>query len=248
MIVVTHTGKAGDFGLCLPICSWLHKTYKEKIIFVLPRFFPFIKSLESLIKLQPFTEDILYCDHYVRNYDCGGQPYKFDPKVYFPDLEFTRYYNFGFRGIPDKYVPYFYAEEYGLGVDEDFVLNLGLDFKYTSDKLMCTEIMHKYLPHFEQTDLKKDFLLALRDFAYAKERHMHFSSLAVYLGLARIPFYLYNIVRFQPIVDTLEFSKTNPINPEEFWIYYQNAPVLDVRSVDENDNLISIYNQIFFKS
>ena len=62
MIAVTHPGKIGDFGLCLPICSWLHKTYNEKIIFILPNKFPFMKDAESLIRLQPFTEDIIYCD------------------------------------------------------------------------------------------------------------------------------------------------------------------------------------------
>ena len=97
MIVVTHTGKAGDFGQCLPICSWLYKTHNEKIIFIIPNSFPFFKDLESLIRLQPFTEDIKYCDFNVEHYDMGGQPYKFNPKNYFPDLEYSAYYNFGFR-------------------------------------------------------------------------------------------------------------------------------------------------------
>ena len=247
MIAVTHPGKIGDFGLCLPICSWLHKTYNEKIIFILPKWFPFMDKAESLIRLQPFTEDIIYCDFVVDNYDLGGQPYKFNPHDYIPNLNISRYYNFGFKSKPDKNVTAFYAEEHGLGIDHDYVLNLGLDFKHNSDKLMCTEVMHKFLPNFEQTDLNKDFLNALKDFAYAKERHMHFSSLAVYLALAKIPFYLYTIVRIQPFVDTLEFNETGLIDNNQYWFYHRDSPVLDIRSLDGNNNLISIYNEIFFK-
>ena len=246
MIGITHTGKAGDFGQCLPVCSWLYKTYNEKIIFILPEGFPFIKQLESLIRLQPFTENVIYCDFNIANFDIGGQPYKFNPHDYVKDLNISRYYNFGFRSVPDKYVSEFYAEEYGLGVDEGFILNLDLQFKYNSNKLMCTEVMHKFLPHFEPTDLNKDFLSALQDFAYAKERHMHFSSLAIYLSLAKIPFYLYNIVRDQPFCDLLTFEKTYTIDINNFSIFHRDSPVLDIRTLDENNNLISVYDKIFF--
>ena len=95
MIAVTHPGKIGDFGSCLPICSWLYKTYNEKIIFVLPVGFPFMEQAESLIRLQPFTEDIIYCDFHIYHYDVGGQPYKFNPHDYVPNLNISRYYNFG---------------------------------------------------------------------------------------------------------------------------------------------------------
>ena len=111
---------------------------------------------------------------------------------------------------------------------------------------MCTEVMHKFLPHFEPTDLNKDFLSALQDFAYAKERHMHFSSLAIYLSLAKIPFYLYNIVRDQPFCDLLTFEKTYTIDINNFSIFHRDSPVLDIRTLDENNNLISVYDKIFF--
>jgi hypothetical protein len=246
MIGVTHTGKTGDFGLCLPVCSWLYKTYNEKIIFIIPSGVPFINRVESLLRIQPFTEDVIYCNHIVENYDLGGQPYKFNPNDYIANLNISRYYNFGFRAVPDKYVPYFYAEEYGLGVDEDFVLNLGLDFRYNNDKIMCTEVMGRFFPNYEQTDLNKDFLSALQDFAYAKERHMHFSSLAVYLMLAKIPFHLYTIARDQPFVDQLTFDKINAINPSDFWVYYKDALALDIRAL-KNNKIVSVYNQVFFK-
>ncbi len=247
MIGVTHTGKIGDLSFCLPICSWLHKTYGEKIIFIFPNNFPFIKAVESLLRIQNFTEDVIYCDFPVAHWDLGGQPYHFNPHDYVPDLKISRYYNFGFRGVPDKYVPYFYAEEHNLGVDLDFVLNLDIEFRHHSDKLMCTEVMHKYLPFYEPTDLNKDFLAALQDFAYAKERHMHFSSLAAYLGMARIPFYLYFIARKQPQVDSLSFNDVNIIDPKDYWIYYKNMPILDFRTLNESNQLISNYDQVLFK-
>ena len=55
------------------------------------------------------------------------------------------------------------------------------------------------------------------------------------------------MIRDQPFVDLLTFEKTNLMNPDDFWIYHRDSPVLDVRSVDENNNLVSIYDKIFFK-
>lgn len=247
MIAITHTGKIGDFGQCLPICSWLYKTYNEKIIFVIPRGFPFFKDIESLIRLQPFTEDVIYCDFTIQHFDLGGQPYQFDPRDFIPDLNISRYHNFGFRSKPDKFVTEFYAEEHGLGIDKDFVLNLGLTFNSNSNKLMCSEVMAEFFPGFEQPDFTKDFLTNLQELAYAKERHLHFSSLAVFLSLAKIPFYLYTIAKYQPFVDLIEYSKYVTIEPSEFWLFYKTAPVLDVRSVTEDKKIISVYNEVYFK-
>ena len=247
MIAVTHTGKAGDFGQCLPVCSWLYKTYNEKIIFIFPKGFPFIQQLESLIRLQPFTEDVIYCDFRIANFDMGGQPYKFNPHDYVENLNVSRYYNFGFRISPDKYVPEFYAEEYGLGVDEDFILNLDLQFKYNSTNFMCSELLTEYYPNYKQLDFTKDFLTNLRDLANAKERHMHFSSLAVFLTLAKIPFYLYTIQKFQPFVDRLDYNYKTEIENEKYWYYFKDAPVLDIRRLNDENKIVSIYNEIFFK-
>ena len=247
MIAVTHPGKIGDFGLCLPICSWLHKTYNEKIIFIIPRGFPFMHSAESLIRLQPFTEDIIYCDFKVANYDLGGQPYKFNPHDYVKDLNITRYYNFGFRATPDKFVTEYCAEEYDLGIDHDYVLNLDLQFNYDRTDFMCSELLTEYYPNYKQLDFTTDFLTNLRNLANAKERHVHFSSLAVFLSLAKIPFYLYTIQKFQPFVDRLDYHYKTPIENEKYWHYFKDAPVLDVRRLNEENKIVSIYNEIFFK-
>ena len=247
MIAITHTGKIGDFALCLPICSWLYKTRNEKIIFILPKSFPFMQECESLIRLQPFTEDILYCDHLIYHYDIGGQPYKFNPYDFFPNLNISEYYNIGFRSLPDKYVTEFYAEEYGLGIDYDFVLNLDLQFNYRNTDIMCSEVLSEYFPNYNPPDFSKDFLTNLQKLAYARERHLHFSSLAVFLSLAKIPFYLYTIQKDQPYVNILDCDKKINIDPERYWWYFKNAPTLDVRGLNENNKIVSIYNEIFFK-
>lgn len=245
MIAVTHSGKAGDFGLCFPVCSWLHKTYNEKIIFVLPRF-AFATQLESLIRLQPFTEDVIYCDFNVLHYDMGGQPYKFNPHDYVKNLNISRYYNFGFKAVPDKYVPEYYAEEYGLGVDNDYVLELGLNFVYDKTKIICSEVLSGVFPNYTQPDFNKDFLSNLQDIAYAKERHLHFSSLAVFIGLARIPFYMYLIQKWAPIVNNLNFDKIVKINPEHYWLYFKNVSVLDIIELDDENKIRSAYDKVFF--
>jgi hypothetical protein len=247
MIAVTHPGKIGDFALCLPICSWLYKTYNEKIIFVVPEGFPFMKNAESLIRLQPFTEDIIYCNFKVNNYDVGGQPYKFNPHDYVENLNVSRYYNFGFRGKTDKFVTEYYAEEYGLGVDYDYVLNLDAQFNYHRTDLMCSELLVEYFPNYKQPDFTKDFLTNLRDLANARERHLHFSSLAVFTTLAKIPFYLYTTQRFQPYVDRLDYQYKTAVNSEDYWLYFKDAPVLDVRALNQDNKIVSIYNEIFFK-
>ena len=247
MIAVTHPGKIGDFGLCLPICSWLYKTYNEKIIFVLPVGFPFMEQAESLIRLQPFTEDIIYCDFHVYHYDVGGQPYKFNPHDYVPNLNISRYYNFGFRDRPDKDITEFYSEEYSLGVDKDYVLNLGLNFNYDNTKLMCSEMLTDFYPNYEQLDFNSDILTNLQNLAYSKERHLHFSSLAVFLSLAKIPFYLYMVQAFRPLVDVIDCSKRISIPNDDYWHYFNNAPVLDIRAINSDNKIVSVYNEIFFK-
>lgn len=247
MIGITHTGKLGDFGLSFPICSWLYKTRNEKIIFILPKDFPFIKEAELLIRIQPFTGDIIYCDFIPKNYDMGGQPYKFNPHDYIKDLNITEYYNLGFRSNPDKNVTKFYAEEYGLGVDEDFILNLDLNFKYEFNDISCCEVIGDHIPCFTKIDFKKDFLTNLQNLAYSKERHLHFSSLAVFLGLAKIPFYLYMIQKKKNFVDITNYDGIVKIKHEDFWLYYSNAPVLDIRELTDDNKFVSIYDKIYFK-
>lgn len=247
MIGVTHPGKIGDFAYCLPICSWLYKTTKEKILFIFPTSFPFMRDAEDLLKRQAFTGGIVYCDFEVNNYDMGGQPYIFDPNEYLPNLKLSKYYNFGFRSAPDKYITDFYAEEYGLGIDEDFILDIGLPFTYKNDRFMCSELLCDIFPSFELPNFDRDFLSNLQDLARAKERHLHFSSLAVFLSLAKVPFHLYILQKHQPFVDMLDNPGLIRLDPEKFWLYFKDAPILDVRELNLSYKIKSIYDKIFFK-
>lgn len=114
--------------------------------------------------------------------------------------------------------------------DKDFVLDLGLEFNTESYKIMCTYGMGAYFPSFECINSDNDYLVSLRELAYAKERHLHSSYFAAFLNQAKIPYYLY-------CGDDVE----------HFEKYYKNAPVLDVRGFDEKGNIISVYDKIFFK-
>lgn len=123
MIVLTHTGKLGDFLLALPVASWFYQNTGEKIHWVLSSDFKPFRSIEPLLTLQEATGKISLVPHRIRHYKCGGQPYRFDPAKY--GITENSYLNIGFRHLPEKYVPDFYAEEIGAGVDYDFVLNVG---------------------------------------------------------------------------------------------------------------------------
>ncbi|RPH93585.1 hypothetical protein EHM69_09900 [candidate division KSB1 bacterium] len=137
MIVLTHTGKLGDFFLAMPVASWLYKKTGEKIHWVLSSEFKPFTTIEPLLFLQEMTGKVTLVPHHIRNYKCGGQPYRFDPAKY--GVEDKPYYNIGFRHLPDKYVPDFYAEEIGAGVDDDFVLNAGPARKDFSDKIVFVD-------------------------------------------------------------------------------------------------------------
>lgn len=248
MICITHTGKIGDLAHVMPICSWIYKKYNEKIIFVFQDEYPFIKQMESLLRLQEFTEDVRYAHGLmVNHFDMGGQPYIFNPNDYIENLNCSKYYNIGFRSKPDKFIPEFYAEEHDLGVDYDFVLNLDLQFNMNSENIMCSEVTARLFPFYEQPDFSKDFLTNLQKLAYAKERHLHFSSLASWLSWAGVPFYLYTLVKWQPWVDVIEFDRYDSVSPDAFWMFYKNASVLDVLGLNDDNKIVSQYNRVFLR-
>ena len=106
--------------------------------------------------------------------------------------------------------------------------------------------MGDFFPNFEQPDFSKDFLFNLQEFAYAKERHLHASSLVIFLSLAKIPFYLYMLNVHRPLVNLFEYGDHILLEPKStFNIFFKNAPVLDVRTI-EDGKIISVYDKIFF--
>jgi hypothetical protein len=121
-IILTHCGQLGDFIYSLPIASWLWKENGRKIHFVLPRDFGPFRSIETLLLLQPFTARVSLVDYRVAHYGHGGQPYKFNPAQFGLPGD---YINLGLRGAPNRFITEFMADEYRLGWDEEFTLNLG---------------------------------------------------------------------------------------------------------------------------
>jgi hypothetical protein len=107
--------------------------------------------------------------------------------------------------------------------------------------------MGDFFPNFDQPDFTKDFLYNLQELAYAKERHLHSSSLALFLGLAKIPFYLYMLNVHRPLVDIFKYDEHILLEPKQtFILFFRELPVLDVRTI-EDSKIISVYDKIFFK-
>jgi hypothetical protein len=186
MIVLTHTGKLGDFLLALPVASWLYQRNGEKIHWVLSSDFTPFRTIESLLCLQEMTGKVTLVPHHIRHYKCGGQPYRFDPARY--GINEKPYYNIGFRYLPDKYVPEFYAEAIGAGVDDGFVLNVG---PARTDFAGQTVFMNDYgrltpwvRSDWIELDARRPFPENIALALGAKEVHCGFSGFAIAVDLA----------------------------------------------------------------
>ena len=187
-IILTNCGKLGDFLYCLPIASWIYKTKGKKIHWVLPQAFEPFNHIDKLLRSLPFTEKITHVNHPIY-FGHGGQPYKFDPMLY--GIKSDEYYNLGFRSYPDKFITKFYAEEYGLGWDKDFVIDFGP--VNASQKILRSEQFEvaERCPHAEVWSIPMDIYELGQTLTAAKERHLWHSGPATMMYIARIPFYLY---------------------------------------------------------
>jgi hypothetical protein len=174
VITVTHCGKLGDLIASLPVASWLYKARGKKIHFVMARSFHPFTQIKSLLQLQEMTADVTLAEFPVRDWECGGTPYKFDPnRFYVPAKE---YYNFGFRRHPRRFVPEYVAEELGLGYDPDFRLTLG-EYTRTNEVLCSDEYMLAEVPQATPLDLTVSILENARRMAGARESHVSQSGL-----------------------------------------------------------------------
>jgi hypothetical protein len=180
-VVLTHPGKLGDMLYALPVASWLYKERGLKTHWVLPMMFGPFQHIERLLQTQVFTEAVSLVKYTVRNYDCGGQPYKFNPNEY--GVETDCWYNLGFRHYPSKFIPAFYAEEYGLGYDRNFVMLLRHDFHKTfrmdPDVRSCERAMERIIPHADPLPSAIDLLDLTKILHNAREVHLWFCGLAV---------------------------------------------------------------------
>lgn len=187
-LTLTHCGKLGDFLYCLPIASWLARERGVTIRWALAeRFHPFY-HIGPLLRTLPFTEDVTLTMNPIRDFEAGGQPYRFDPNEYGVS---GPYLNLGIRSYPDTFMTAYCAGEHGVGWDEDFTLELG-DVEPT-DKILRGEQVEiaKMVPESEEYPIYIDLLKLARMLKAAKERHLWYSGPATLMYLARVPFNLW---------------------------------------------------------
>lgn len=229
MIAVTHTGSISDIAYILPICSWIEKNKGHKIVFIFPNSTPNIEAIIPLLKIQKFTEDVRLINNATN---------KFNPQDFVDDIKFIEYYNFSTPLKYPNYITEFQANVNNLGVDNDFILNLDLEFKYGKDILSITPGLMDIFPNYHVIQDKGDMLNILREFAYSKERHANFDDVATFLAFAKIPFYLYLFKK--------EGGYYVNENKESFWLKLRDASILDIRTFDSKRNITSYYDKIYF--
>jgi hypothetical protein len=198
--ILTVPAKLGDGLYALMVGSWLYKRWGRKIHWVLPRCFGPFLYIEKLLRAQEMTARVTLVDHQIRDFSCGGQPYKFDPATFGIMGE---YYNLGFRTYPYCFLPEFYASEYGIGYDPGFVLNIGDHFR-SDDRdapiLRSSELaMQMLMPDVETIPTAVDLLYLSRVLAGAREFHSWFCGLAVLCWLANIPATVYRVEGHAPL-------------------------------------------------
>lgn len=189
-MIITNVSRLGDFLLTFPVASWIHKNQGEKIHFVLSDNFPLYKKIEPLIRLQPFVSDVSYVNVGTNAFD--PTHWNFNPKQF--GIE-GNYLNMGFWEYPGKYLPQFYAEKYGLGVDNEFVFNLGdLEVDTTEPYSVWIEAspyreeygkLQQVIPP-DCLELKSDFITDAIYAKHAKEVYTTMGGFLIILDLCNV--------------------------------------------------------------
>jgi len=200
-VILTHAGKLGDMLYSLMVGSWLHKKFGRQIHWVLPEGFGPFRYIENLLMAQEQTSRVTLVPHRIQNFDCGGQPYKFNPADYGIEGE---YYNLGFRNSPNKFVPLFYAEEHGFGVDYDFTLNIPPGRPAWLENDLSARRSTELAMLFIRPDLKplpntEDLLELVRGMFVVERMHTWYCGIAVLCWMARIPAIVYRMSGHAPI-------------------------------------------------
>jgi hypothetical protein len=215
-MILTHTGKFGDFVPSLIIPNHYYKAKKEKTTFILSQWFKSIVGLEEFLMLQDFTEKVIFDPYMPENFSAGGQPYKFIPENIGDEI----YYNLGIGGWPGKYLGEMYAEEYNLGFDKDIKLNF-IDENFPEEFRNQKVYTHFYEDRWDKDRYEVTFtqLLAEREFtAFNPEKTLlHNLNLAHYA--TETAFYPNGFSVLADICN-LNFNLTNgSVNPT---VYYLN--------------------------
>lgn len=218
-MILTHTGKLGDFFPCLTISNYYYKNGGERTTFVLTSWFKQFNGLQELLMRQPCVEGIIFDPYSAPAWGLGGTDYKFKPAHITDEL----YYNLGMNQWPIMYLGELYASEYNLNCDKDISLN----FLYDSfpDELKGKKLYTKWDEKstradsdrydreyrgqleeqgFEPFDTTKPLLYNLNLAHYASEVKMFPEGFSVLADMARIKFTLQN----------------NSVNPKVYYIHH----------------------------
>ena len=188
--------------------------YNDKIHWVLPRAFGPFCAVEKLAMRQIFTEKVTLVDMPLSGFELGGQPWEWDPN---PWLEKERlkaegsmpkedpkpapkpepYVNFGFRPghPPSGFITDYLADMARMRWKTDWTLDLGPPDREEGEpagvEALHTEHanFHKDAQRFDPHGHDLDW--NVRWMRRSKTRHCWFSSIAVILYFARVPFTLY---------------------------------------------------------
>jgi Tfp pilus assembly protein PilZ len=113
-MIFTFSAHMGDFLILWPVASWYYKNKGEKIHFVVTQNYSLYEKLIPLLHCQDFTEKVTLVD-------VPRNTHVFNPINYGISGD---YMNFGFHvdhtPFYGKWVPFYYASTYNLGVDMDF--------------------------------------------------------------------------------------------------------------------------------
>jgi hypothetical protein len=199
--IFTNCGKLGDMFLCLPVISWYYKKYDKPVIFALSRNFPYSTDAYQLLMMQECIADVIYFDYNEsmcenRTSDMLGKyhvQYEMLPEPY--NNKSYNLYPLGFHRWPDKYLPELYAEEYGFGVDRDFVLEYGnKNLFYKDDKVKVDRYEKPMLDHFSdyiRLPQSNSIIENLQYAAGANEILTFTTGFSIMATLARIPITIY---------------------------------------------------------
>jgi hypothetical protein len=233
MIFVFNLDSTLGFMKALPFIANLSKKENKKINFIFKDISQ-LNDFKDLLLLQKFTEivsDFSYNDVNLLDEDqvknmveklSANQP---DVLVY--------------RHVDENSLKKL-CETYELTADYDFTLNLDLQFSTKSVDITCSEELRPVFPYFNVVNNNDSLLIKLQNLAYSHERHLVMGILAIGLVMAKIPFYLYLLDNQNGLILANDFVDYSNIR--------NNLLVFDVRSLDSDNNLVSIYDKFYFKS
>jgi hypothetical protein len=207
-MIFTNVSWIGDFFLLWPVASWYHKNFNQKIHFVVTENYYMYKLIDTFLRAQPFTENISYVN--VGSDAHNPSNYNFNPGEFGISGD---YLNFGFYKpvtISD-YLPKYYADKYGLGVDYEYIPTL-IEFDDTPFEKVTMEVAHQknglwpiwknMMPKdvVELLSLNQTFEKNVWYSVKAKERHFGATSSPALMDLFNLPCNIYGFNGFNPSV------------------------------------------------